>query len=401
MIIKIAIRNLLRQKRRTFLSGLMLTGGFFLTSISIGFMEGTYGVVIDAFTRGNIGHVQIHHEDYLEDRGFFQFIPNAADVKTSVSSHPRIKAWAPRMYGSALAFTGKKSFGVQLVGIDPEKEFSATSLKNRIAEGQLDEKANSILIDRRVARILKIEIGDEVAMISQAADGGIANELFNVTGIVGKKNDTTGMNVYMTQASMSEFLYLGDRIHEIVVILDSYKESRTFAAAMNQNKTENGIKVSPWQEVEPQFEHAMETDKSGNVISMIVIMIMIGVGILNSVLMNVLERTREFGVLRAIGTRPGTIVLTVVIETFFLGVLCCIVGAVLSTAFNGYFAVYGIQISEAFEMGGFTMSEMRTAITPESYTTPTILILFVAVLVSLMPAIRAARVTPATAMRFD
>lgn len=403
MLLRIAFRNIFRHKRRSAITGLMMTGAFVLFSLSFGFVDGGYDMIIDMFTRDRTGHVQVHAEGYLDKPSLFKRIRDVEGLGTKLDAIEGILAWTPRVYGPALAFAAQKTTGLRLMGLDPERELRVTRLAGKLSSGRFlssDSQEYEILLPETDARILKVGIGDEVALISQAADGSVANALFKVIGLISSNDSSYSRGVAFTHIDTArDFFYLGRSAHEISVLLLSHRASRQAAAEINRAIEGSGLSAAPWEVVEGQFYQAMQADLKGNWITLTVLTIIVAVGVLNTILMVILERRREYGVLKAIGTRPGQVFSLIVLETLILALISIAVGTVGGLAANAYFSKYGITYPEPIEWGGIMIQHMKARITPRTIWTPSLVILVTAFVVSLWPALRAARTVPVKALR--
>jgi ABC-type lipoprotein release transport system permease subunit len=402
IIAKIAFRNIFRHKRRSFLTGLMMAGGCFLFAVSLGMADGSYDLLIDMFTRDKTGHIQIHKKGYLEKPSIYKTISGADSIGQRVEPVAHVQAWAPRVYTPALAFAGEKTTVVQVLGIHPEREGRTTRLKYKVERGSFISEVplKEIIISDGVARILRVGLGGEIALISQGVDGSVANELFTVVGITGSGGSGYGESTtYMHIGTAQEFLSLGERIHEIAIVLKDHAKTAGTVNVIRDELRDPLLDVEPWQVVEKQFYRAMQADLKGNWYSMMVFTIIVAIGVLNTVLMVILERTREFGVLRALGTRPFQMFLIIVIETAFLAVLSIIPGVLSGMLANWILSVKGITLSTPLEWGGFYFDTITARITPRSVLIPAAVVFCTAILVSILPAVRAARVVPVKALR--
>jgi ABC-type lipoprotein release transport system permease subunit len=402
IIAKIAFRNIFRHKRRSVLTGLMMTGGCFLFAISLGMVDGSYDKLIDMFTRNKTGHVQIHKKGYLEKPSIYKTLEAADPIGTRVEPVAYVQSWSPRVYTPALAFVGEKTTGVQVMGIHPEREGRTTRLAYRIDRGRFlsDKPLKEIIISDGLARILRVDLGGEVALIAQGVDGSVANELFTVVGITDSGESSYGSSTcYMHINTAQEFLSMGERIHEIAVVLEDHAKTLKTVGYLRDTLKDPRLDVEPWQVVESQFYRAMQADIKGNWYSLIVFTIIVAIGVLNTVLMVILERTREFGVLRALGTRPFQIFQLIVIETASLAVLSIIPGVLIGILANWILSVKGITLSTPLEWGGFYFDTITAKITLRSVVIPAVVIFGTAIVVSILPAIRAARVIPVKALR--
>ncbi len=402
IISKIAFRNIFRRKRRSVLTGLMMAGGCCLFAIFIGMIDGSYSDLIDMFTRDRTGHIQVHKNGYLEKPSIYKFFKDPDSIGNKIQPLSYVQSWAPRVYTPALAFAGQKTTGVQVMGVHPAREGKTTRLKNKIDRGRFlsETPFNETVISDGLARVLKVDLGDEIALIAQGVDGSVANGLFTVVGITGPEEGSYGAStIYTHITSVQEFLSMDRSVHEIAVVLTDHAKTIKTVDLIEDALKEPSLDVEPWQVVESQFYRAMQADIKGNWLTMVVFTIIVAIGVLNTVLMVILERTREYGVLKALGTRPFQIFRLIVLEYAYLSVLSIIVGTAFGMLFNFILSVYGITLSTPLEYGGYLFDKITAKITFRSVLVPAIVIFGTAVLVSMLPAIRAARIIPVKALR--
>jgi ABC-type lipoprotein release transport system permease subunit len=408
LLLKLAIRNILRQKRRSFLTGLSMALGFLLAAVTMGLVEGSYGSIIDAFTKDRTGHVQIHQSDYLERPSLYKQIRDVDTVLQKVAMVPGVVSATARIFAPSLGFAGNKTAPAAVIGIDPETEARTTSLAQKTREGPFlspepgknitRDGYDQVMIGRQIANSLKLKPGDELVLLGQSVDGSIANDIYIVRSVIGTKDSLERMNVYMSLDAARRYLSMGPAAHEIVLMADGPDNAEETAARIATALDDASLSVDPWQVVEVMFFNAMTADKQGNYITTGVVMAMVAIGVLNAVLMSVLERTREYGLLRAIGTRPSDLFWMIVVETMVLGVLACIAGFILSIPAMNFLNTTGIPIPPV-EMGGVVMDSMVAEISVPVFLFPLALVLVTAFLVSLWPAAHSARITPVAALR--
>ena len=403
LIASIAFRNIFRHKRRSLLTGLLMAGGCMLFSLFLGIVEGSYGSLIELFTRAHTGHVQIHAVGFLDKPSLYKTIKNPDAVGAKVMEDRAVRGWSPRLLAPVLIFSGAKSTGLKLMGIDPERESKVTTITKSVSVGRFisGKPAYEVVINDNTARVLGVEVGSEIAIIGQAADGSIANNLFNVVGIIEESGSSYDKGyAYMHIDAARELMsFYGGEAHEIAIALSNHEASIKEAGRIRKLVDDPLLDVEPWQVVEEQFYKAMLADLKGHRISIIVFTIIIAIGVLNTVLMVILERTREYGVLRAVGTRPSGIFKMIVFETAFLAALSSAVGVVLGLCINLYFMLHGIKMPEPVHYGGIIFDSIVSNITPITVILPVAIIMSSAILVSLLPAIRASQIEPVKAMR--
>jgi ABC-type lipoprotein release transport system permease subunit len=396
-----AYRNVLRQKRRTLLTVLTMVGGFTLSSISIAWSDGAYDFVIDLFTRHQLGHIQIHGEGYLDRPTLYNTVDDYLEVGNELLAVEGVQSWAPRVYSAGLASVDERTTGARIVGLDRELENAATLFSEKIVEGRsfADSESMEAVLGSGLAEVLKAEPGGTLVIVSQGADGSIANDAYTVVGLAETDNlvnDRTA--VYLTLAESQELLVLEGRVHEIAIVIDELDDVALTTAAIDSALHREGLAVEPWQVFAKSFYAAMKADQDGTWISLAVIMAIVAVGVLNTVLMTVLERTREYGVLRAIGVRPGQVTRLVIYEVVVMACIAIMLGLVTSLGCNYWLSVAGVSIGE-FTYGGVEFTEMYAEMNVRSYVIPALIVMISAAIVGIFPAVKAARTQPAKAMR--
>jgi putative ABC transport system permease protein len=402
LILKMAFRNIFKQKRRTILTGLSMVVGFFLAVIFIGWSDGAYNNIIETFTANRLGHIQIHEKTYLARPSLYKTIDAFSRIEGILRQIKEVQSWAPRLFSSGLVSLGEKSAGVQIIGIDPEKEIETTHFDKKVIEGRSfsSSPSHEAIVGKGLAAILNAKINDEIVIISQAADGSIANDLYIIIGISSSGDDISDrMSFYLHLEDAQELLVLNGRIHEIAVTVDKLIHVSEIAKTIQTNLDDPRLEVDPWQTFAKSFYQAMQADKQGMWIMLVIIVVIVAVGVLNTVLMSVLERRREYGLLKAIGTKPREIIKLVLLEVTILAVFSILIGVIMGLGANSFLSSHGIKFGEGFTYGGMTFDTMYSEINIRSFVIPAVTVLFCSTLVSLYPSIKAAKTEPAKTMR--
>lgn len=397
-----AFRNIFRQRRRTILTGLSMMGGFVLCVIFIGWSDGAYNNIIDTFTRNRLGHIQIHEKTFLDRPSLYKTINDVSKISETLANTKGVQSWTPRLYSAGLASVGEKSAGVQIIGIDPEKETETTHFDNKIIEGRNFSSAPSheVILGKGLTEILKARVNDEIVIISQAADGSIANDLYSIIGISSSGDDISDrMSFYLHLRDAQELLVLEGRVHEIAVTVKKLGDVGKINDLLSKKINDPELSVATWQVFAKAFYEAMKADQEGMWIMLVIIVIIVAVGVLNTVLMSVLERRREYGVLKAVGTKPHQIIRLVLLEVTILAIFCIIIGIGLGYAANSFLSTHGIHLGQAFTYGGMKFEAMYAEVNTRSFTIPAVTVILCAIFVSLFPAIKAAKTEPAKTMR--
>ncbi len=404
LLLKMAFRNIFRQKRRTILTGLSMMVGFVLAVIFIGWSDGAYNNIIKTFTGDRLGHIQIHKKTYLERPSLYKTIDNLSRINEILHQIKEVQSWTPRLFSAGLVSVGEKSAGVQIIGIDPEKETMTTHFDKKVIEGHSfsPSPSHGAIVGKGLAEILDAKIDDEIVIISQAADGSIANDLYTIIGILSSGNDVSDrISFYLHLKDAQELLVLDGRIHEIAVSVDKLSHVSRVTKLIESNLDDPELEVEPWQVFAKSFYQAMQADKQGMWIMLVIIVAIVAVGVLNTVLMSVLERRREYGLLKAVGTKPREIIKLVLLEVTILAVLSILLGTVLGLGANSFLSTHGIKFGQGFTYGGMTFDTMYSEVNTRSLLIPAVTVLLSSTLVSLYPSFKAARTEPAKTMRMQ
>ena len=402
MFINIAFRNIFRQKRRSILTGLSISAGYVLFTLTLSLIEGSYSNMIKLFTESHIGHIQIHSDDYLTRPKIYKSINDKSKIEQTLSADKRVISFTPRAYSPALSFSDEKTGPVQLIGIDPEKEPTVSRLREKITEGSFfnepqdaSDKVHA-LISKGLAIKLGLEINDEFVLIGQGADGSIANDIFIVSGTVGSKSSPDKRSVYVPLTTMQAFLSLDNNVHEYALLISDISQAQI--VSQNLQSALSDFVVSPWQVVEEVFFKSMEADKQGNWIFLALVMIIVFIGVLNTIFMSVLERTREFGIMRAIGFRAVGLITLIFTETILLTLLSLFLGILVALPLVLWFSEVGYMFPEPMDMGGIEFQHLKGELSLKVLFVPMGIVFLFATLTSALPAIRASRLTPVDAL---
>ena len=398
------LRNLSRRRFRTILTVLMIFGGTMAVVFTVGLAEGTYGHMTDLATRTFTGHFQVTAKGYKDKPSLFKTIRNYEKIRTDLEGSPRVEGLGGRVETGGLLSCGNRTLGVEIIGIDPEREKGVTTLARSMDRGDwlrtgtYPDEAWPIVVGAGVAHRLRAEPGDELSFVTQAADGSMAAELFVLTGIIKTGADELdGSLALIRLKDAQEMLVLSGRVHRLVGIvqdLDQLENLKTEVAIPE------GDEFMTWAQILPQLEQTIEVDRAGMYITLAIIMAVVLLGVGNTMMMAVLERTKEFGVMLALGSSPGRLVAIMVGEAGWLTLLGVGAGTAAGSFLNYLTTLHGIPLgSEPFSYGGVVISEMVAVNGLQGNLLFPGLIFLCGLGAGVLPAIRAARLNPARALR--
>jgi putative ABC transport system permease protein len=375
-------------------------GSFVLCSVAIGLVYGTYAKVIDTFTKGHSGHIEIHAKGFLERPSLFKNIKDWDHFEDKILSTKNISSASPRVMSSVLISVGEKTTSGRMIGIESEKELKTTTIFQDLDSGVALSNSlnNDVVIGHALAQVLSVKLGDEIIMMTQAADGSMSNDKFKIIGILNEAKDPfEARNVYLHLKVAQDYLVLGNRNHEYVITLKKYDLATSTTKLLRNEFPE--YEVSPWQEIESEFYKAMKADQTGIWIDLGIMIFIVVIGVLNTVLMTILERTREFGILKAIGTRPTNIFIMVVLETAVLATVSIFIGIFIALFLNYFLSMHGIPYPRPINIGGMALHYLYSEISFFNIWVPALVVSLSSVGISIIPAIRAAQIIPVKAIR--
>ncbi len=402
-LIKLAFRNVLRNKRRTFLAGIAIGIGLAALIFSDALIIGMAETMIKTATDTFLGHAQIHYKGFTDTFDVEKTIVDSSIVLKNLENDQDVRKYAPRTIANAMVTSPSNACSVLLFGIDPEKEKEISKIEEAMVNGEflVQEDQEKILIGQDLAETLDVTIGDLIVMtVAQVGTGDLSQAMFRIGGIY-KFNiqEMDSMMAFIQIKKSQEMLGLGKNVHEIAVAFDSLNLSEDKSLPFFKQFADSENQAKGWREIMPELDAAI---KMSNFAIGIVGMILFGVvslGIMNTLFMSLYERMFEFGVLRAIGTRPVRIGFMIVLEAGVLAVISIVIGIVLGLIITRFYIWHGIDYT-GIEFAGVTFLEpLRPVLTIyQYYAYPCVLFIFT-LLVGLYPAIYAALLNPVEAMR--
>ena len=402
-LVKMSWRNLWRNSTRT---NVTITAVALCIAILIIFQSliiGLIGKAVYNTTNLVVGEVQIHAAGYLDDRSIYKSLKNVEEIR-AVAKENNI-GMVERSYGFGLISSGTKSAGTQFWGIDPESELKYFDFANHIDEGNFLTKTSlkKVVLGNKLARSLAAELGTELVIFVQGADGSLGNELFYVTGILGNVADNIDRGAAIILRDDFDILFsTNNLIHEIALNSKGKLEAEEIQKLMSAKAA--GVAVETWKELMPTI--AIMTEKmSVFMLTMfsLIFTIAASLGVMNTLVMSTYDRMKEFGIIRAIGATPWLIIRQVSLEAILLTILASIIGTVIGLSIAIYLQVYGIDISGKgnLAIGGIVFDPIwRASVSLKSVFLPVVLMMLTSIVASIYPASIAARIKPVEAIHY-
>ncbi len=400
LLIKIAWRNIWRNKVRSFVVitaiALGLWAGVFVTA----FVQGMMTAKIQSIIEVEVAHLQYHQKEFRDDLKVNLTIPSSAEKLNELEQDERVTAAAGRLVSMAMIGSANKSGSIRVVGINPSKEALVSSLSTQLVDGAYFEgiKRNPVLISERLAEKYKIKVRSKLVLTLQDRDGEITAGAFRVVGLYKTDNNMyDNFNVFVREQDMRKLIKVEEDYHEIAAMLTHQDLAETVASDF-QKKYEN-LEILPWLDLAAGMRIMNEVIGLYLYIIVGIVLLALLFSIVNTMLMAVLERVKELGMLMSIGMNKTRIFGMIMIETIFMCMLGAPLGLLISWGMITYFGEHGINLSGAsYEDVGFA-STIFPYLENQSYIEVTGMVLIMALLAAIYPALKALRLNPATAIR--
>jgi ABC-type lipoprotein release transport system permease subunit len=405
----LAWRNLWRHKRRTLITASSIAFGVLLAVTFTGAGDYFHTRMIDAGANMGMGHITIAARDYNRAPSSQKLIQGANTLQSMIASLPEVKSVVARIQGQAMFASARKSVGGTFIAIDPAKENANNNLFiQSLTDGEMLSTTNGkgIVMGVDLARKLKLNLGKKVVYTTTDINGDIVSAVARVSGIfrTGVAEVDGGMALLPMQSIQKVLGYASDEVSLIAVSLVDQRISHALRGRMQGQPEFEHVEVLNWQQTQPDLAGMIAVDKSANRISQLMISLLIAAGILNTMLMSVLERIREFGVMMALGMSPRSLFSLVILESFWLAVIGLIIGIIVTIPWYLYMAETGIDLTSAygddFSFGGVLLDTVfKIRLFKESIIGILIGLFGLALLSGVYPAWRAGRIPPVESLK--
>ena len=414
MLLRLAWRNLWRHRKRTLITLSSIAIGFGLAVLSIGIGDGSHNSLIRNAIKLGEGHLTIQPRGYIEAPANHKYLADGLALSKTLETLNLAGSIEPRISLQVLASTAYNSVGAALEGISSASDPRVDMLKPQLLKGVWLKPgdARGVVIGAGMASKLKAKIGSKVVLMAGKKGGDSQAQLGRVRGIF--KSQVPEMDDYLilSDIQLARHFLQGEGaeitkqpITRFAIFLDDPDTLYEWKDKVKSAVESDQVIAMDWQEMMPQLVQFIIIDDAGNYVFLLLILIMVIFGVLNTVLMSVLERTREFGLLRALGLSRRNLLTLVFCESFLMGLLAIVVGWIVGGGIHFWFSQHGIDFTAMMGEGGNVM--MGTFMDPIVYTELSwdrviqlTTIIFSATLASgVYPAIKAARVTPVEALR--
>lgn len=404
LTLRLAFRNLLRNTRRTGLMVLLVASGLTAMMLTDGLSRGMIGLMINKVTDTWLGEAQIHAPHFRDAQEAKYFIASPGPVYDALDKDPDILAWAPRTFAGGMVASSNNVSPGAVIGVDPVREAGVSSLKEAVVEGTYFSPSETpqILIGYKMAELLEVELGDRiVTTVSEAESGEVSQALFRVAGFL-KFNDRMmdKQMAFVTLEQGQKMLAIGEGVQEVALRIDKAKEPALAIADLKEQLSGEPVEILDWKALLPDLASILSMTNFSSLIVGGILFILVSLGLINSMFMSIYERHYEFGVMLGVGTRQRQLFKLILWEGTLIGFFGALFGVIFGGALNWWLSNHGISFGSEAEMSGVTINEpVRTVMEISQFTTFPAFVVALAALACIIPALNAARLVPAVALR--
>lgn len=405
----LAFRNIFRRKRRTLITASSIAFGVMLSVTFTGSGDYTYTNMIDMGAKMGMGHVTVQPVGYQTKPTLEKRLQHADRIRQVISANPDVTSVIPRIMGQAMFSSANKSVGGAFIAIDANLEtIDNNVLLQTMVEGKVfdADSKRGVVVGSKLAEKLRLSLGKKMVYTTTDASGEIISNITRVTGIFRSGIDIVDASMaLLPMKSVQKALnYQPDEITLLAVMIDDQRKAIAVRDRLAQLPETSDYAVLSWHDAQPDLGGVIAMEEGGNLIMQVLIGLLIAAGVLNTMLMGVLERQREFGMMMAVGMSPMTLFRLVMVECFWLALLGLILGVIMTAPWYYFLYTTGIDMSadlgNGFSYGGVLVDPVfKARLFPESVVAILVSVFTLAMAAGAYPAWKAGRTPPIESLK--
>ena len=405
IVFRLAWRNLWRQPKRTWLTmGAMIFSNILLIFM-MSFQFGMYGLMIENTLKIFTGHVQVQAPGFLDDKKMRQTVPDIVPLAESLRRKLQNERIAARAQAFALASSDDRSYGIAIYGVESEFEPKVSSIPGLVSDGRYlnDDNAAEIVIGNTLARNLRVAVGDELTLLGSGVDGSFAATVVDIVGVFSSGIKDIDRNIAEIPIGLfQETFFMEGAGHQISIVGDDLDSVPGLQSEVRSLLPLAGdLEVHDWSELEPGVKQAIQADMGSSFFMYFILVVLVSFSVLNTQLMSVLERTREFGIVMSLGLKPGRLGRLVILETALMGLMGTLIGMLAGAAITAWVGTVGFTLPGMDEMAAqFNLpARLFPQVSALSLFAGPLTVFLFTLLASIYPAVRLRWLHPVAAMR--
>ncbi len=407
MLFSISWRNIWRNKVRSLVIIFSVTLGIFAGVISAAFFKGMAIQRINKVINTELSYMQVHNPDFELTSDFKYYINEADNITDQISSIENVSGASRRMSVQSMAASAETASGVLILGVIPEEEKKVTTIHERIIDGEYFEgiSRNPVVIGKKLAEKLNLRIRSKIVITVTDLDNNITSGAFRVAGIFSTDNNMFDeTNIYVRFSDLQKLTgFPKNAAHEIAINIDNNKNLESIYSSVEQIIKGKNLEVKTWKELSPEMNYLTEAMDMYMYIFIIIILLALLFGIINTMLMVVMERTKELGMLMAIGMNKTRIFMMIVLESVLLSLTGGVVGIIIGAISAKFGETHPIDLSmwaQGYQQLGYD-AFVYTKLDPSMLLNVTIMVIITGIIAAIYPAYKALKNDPADALRIE
>lgn len=400
--LKLAWRNLFRNTRRTVLTSLLISSSLIVLILVDGLVLGLVDVMAGGITHTLEGEAQVLHVGFRNNFDAEYTMDDPAPIIKELEQDNTVAGYAPRVIIGGMIASSYNTTGGLVYGVDHQQEIAVSRIRDAIISGNyLDGGDRELLMGSSMADLLEVKLGDRIVVTAAAVDNNdIAQELFRLSGIFEFGPEEMDKNlIFINLHKAQEVFGMTGRLHQIAIRFTDPELSKNPELPLFKKLTKDETEALGWLDLQPAIGSMIEMSQFSTAIVGAVLFLLTSLGVINSMFMSIYERIYEFGVAKAIGTRPMQIIQLVMYEALLLAIISCIFGLGLGYLFSDYFSANGIPMGKMEVSGIVVDGNMYTRIAGYQFVNFPIYITLLTLVAAIYPAIFASRIVPTQALQ--
>jgi len=404
---KLAWRNVWRNRRRSVITIAAIAFAILMVAITRSLQYGTYDTMESMAVSLYNGELQIHRRGFQKDQTLTNFMAmDELDWQALLRQHPALTGFSRRLRGFGLVSSDSSSAGALIVGIEPEREARLTLFSKMVGTGErlVPQDDHQVLIGATLAKNLQVEVGDSVVVLAQGYRNQLGADVYRIQGFVNAGQAELDRGLMIMPLHNAQDLYsLPEGITEVVFRTTDLRKAGAVSGQIAESLDAELYEVLSWEELMPELQQIIIVDNASGAIYLAFILLVVGIEIFNATMMSILERTREFGVMQAVGMKPVQISALLFLESMLKVGVALVLGLAISLIVISYLTQTAIplppDLQEAYASYGFVVEDIKFSGRSRVYFEPLISVAIIGVVAFIFPFIKAARLSPVAAFR--
>jgi len=400
--LKLAFRNLFRNTRRTLLTSLLISSSLIVLILVDGLVLGMVDVMEGGITHTLEGEAQVLRKGFRNNFDAEYTLNDPEKIIAIIRKDESVEGYVPRVIVGAMVASSYNTTGGLIYGVDPDLELKVSRLSEAIIEGtNLSGQDRELVMGTHMVDLLEVQLGDRIVLTAATVDNNdISQELFRLSGVFEFGPEELDKNlIFINLEQAQRFLGMQGKLHQIAIRFNNPELSKNPDLPLFQALTDDQVEALGWLELQPAIGSMIALSSFSTSIVGAVLFLLTSLGVVNSMFMSIYERIYEFGVAKAIGTRPMDLIRLVMFEALLLAMLSCIIGIIVGFFLSNYFSTNGIPMGKMEVSGIVIDGNMYTRVAAYQFINFPIYITLLTLAAAVYPAIFASRIVPTQALQ--